>query len=240
MNLLLAISITVLFTFVVTRQYYSSLLKRGKRLSLENEQLMQNMRKLEEDTYSIMAEKDNIIKAKDLLIRALREVAEDEKNDSESMAKQYRYTGNMADFEKNAKAIMNIMKSASEIMKEQTALKDAIQKPSTNSLHSKYKNSLGIRYKELEDAKYDKLSQILKLGFDPDIKVLDENGNVKISKISDFVSDHNKENIKLDTNTELNSLLIDINERVITKGNKTFKLYTNKKEETDDRGTEKT
>ena len=81
------------------------------------------------------------------------------------------------------------MKRVKEITNEQLELYSASSGPQKNGLDGKYKNGLVGRIKELEEEKADILRSIIADGFDPDVTILDDDGQVVTKKLSEFMVD---------------------------------------------------
>jgi hypothetical protein len=84
-------------------------------------------------------------------------------------------------------SIVERLKQASEIGQKQLDLRDAASQPSKNQLHSKYKNGLVYEIQELEQQKAAILQSIINDGFDPSITIMDEDGERKEMKLSEFL-----------------------------------------------------
>ena len=72
-----------------------------------------------------------------------------------------------------------------EITREQFELFGSTQSPSTSALHSKHKNGIAGKLKELEEQKRTVMQSILDDGLDPEILVMDETGEKKSMKMSE-------------------------------------------------------
>ena len=85
------------------------------------------------------------------------------------------------------KTIKTTMQKVNELIAEQEQLLLQINKPSQNALHSKHKNSLITRLKQIDEEKYKLLNSILNAGFDPVIVMRDPDSdklvNVKLSEL---------------------------------------------------------
>jgi hypothetical protein len=82
-----------------------------------------------------------------------------------------------------------------EITKTQLDLFASTQLPSSSPSHSKYKNGIVGELKKLEEEKLEIMKSLLDEGIDPEVGVLDEDGNLKSSKMSEIVKKYtdNKE-----------------------------------------------
>jgi hypothetical protein len=65
------------------------------------------------------------------------------------------------------KSVLERLKKAGECTQEQNAIAAQHSMPSSNALHSKYKNQLASRFKQLEEEKLEILRSIVTDGFDP-------------------------------------------------------------------------
>jgi peptide deformylase len=83
--------------------------------------------------------------------------------------------------EDEQKAVGSRLQQVQQLTKEQFDLLAAIDQPSKNALHSKYKNDLNARVRELEEEKAKILASILKDGHNPKVSVLNADTNVKES-----------------------------------------------------------
>ncbi len=64
-------------------------------------------------------------------------------------------------------SVLDRLRQAAECVKEQGEIQAAHSMPNKNAVHSRYKNQLAARFKELEEKKHELLSSIVKDGFDP-------------------------------------------------------------------------
>jgi hypothetical protein len=80
------------------------------------------------------------------------------------------------------------LKKVREISVKQMELKGQIEMPQKNSLDGKYKNQLSEEIRVLEEEKINILNSILKDNIDPEILVLDEFGNTKTMKLSEYMN----------------------------------------------------
>lgn len=68
-------------------------------------------------------------------------------------------------------SVMRRLNEAAELTKQQNELAAASSLPSANALHSRHKNLMAARYKQLEDQKIAVLQSIVRDGFDPMVTV---------------------------------------------------------------------
>ena len=78
---------------------------------------------------------------------------------------------------------------ASDMAKAQMELEAAMEQPSKNALHSRYKNGLYSELQDMEQQKLDLLSTILAEGFDPMITVINKSGVKSEIPLSSYVND---------------------------------------------------
>lgn len=97
---------------------------------------------------------------------------------------------------KRNKEITALLKEATNIVRIQADISDAIQQPSKNAPHSRYKNQLLDDYKELEKKKIAIFESILSKGYDPTVTVY----NVDTQKTSDVKLSSLVESSKSKTN----------------------------------------
>lgn len=77
---------------------------------------------------------------------------------------------------------------AAELAQTQMAIREQLEMPSKNALHSKYKGDLVAEMHELEQHKIDLLRTILAEGFDPYISVVNESGHKEEIPLSSYVN----------------------------------------------------
>jgi hypothetical protein len=82
---------------------------------------------------------------------------------------------------------MSNFKEIDELTREQLDLFSATQSPSASASHSRYKNQISGRMKEIEEAKRELMQELLDMGLDPKVKVLDEEGKIKDMKLSEVL-----------------------------------------------------
>ena len=87
-------------------------------------------------------------------------------------------------------SVQSRLNEVHEIFAKQHALHAALDMPSKNATHSRYKNGLVGELKELEEKKYNILQSILKDGHDPIIGVVNEDGTKQDMKLSEFVAQY--------------------------------------------------
>lgn len=85
-------------------------------------------------------------------------------------------------------SVTSRMKKVKEITNEQLDIQSATSGPQKNAMHGKYKNGLTSRLKELEEQKNAILTSIVVDGFDPEITIMDEDGTVTTTKLSEFLA----------------------------------------------------
>lgn len=85
------------------------------------------------------------------------------------------------------KTVHSRLKRAAEISTKQLEIAQAIDQPSKNSLHSKYKNQLVGEVKELEKEKRALLRSIIQDGFDPDLTITNQNGEKEQISLSQYM-----------------------------------------------------
>jgi hypothetical protein len=78
---------------------------------------------------------------------------------------------------------------ASEIAQTQMTLRQQMDQPSKNALHSKYKNGIVSELHDLERQKLDLLRTVLAEGFDPSITVISESGVKEQMLLSKYVNE---------------------------------------------------
>lgn len=108
-----------------------------------------------------------------------------------------------------------------EITKLQLDLVGAIDQPSKNALHSRYKNGLNEEIKLLEEEKLEILKSILRDGFDPVITVVSESQQESI-KLSEYMAKHGF-NLESDSSKTVEST----SSAVATEENKPIKRVGN-------------
>lgn len=83
-----------------------------------------------------------------------------------------------------------MMDKVRELTLEQLDLRGQLDQPQKNALHGKHKNSISARIKELEEEKLSLLRQVLASGYDPLIGTIDENGDIKKMKLSEYMAEY--------------------------------------------------
>lgn len=88
------------------------------------------------------------------------------------------------------------LKEAGDMTKEQNDIMTASSQPSSNALHSRHKNGLIARYKELEKLKMEVLTSIIKEGHDPMVTVFNaqtnQNEELPLSQFLNAITGNNK------------------------------------------------
>lgn len=85
-------------------------------------------------------------------------------------------------------SIKDRLTKAQEMTQRQFDILAAMDAPSKNSLHSRYKNQLSQEVRELETEKSSILRSIINDGFDPEITILNEKGQKEKLKLSEYLS----------------------------------------------------
>ncbi len=85
------------------------------------------------------------------------------------------------------KTVHSRLKRAAEISAKQLDIAQAIDQPSKNSLHSKYKNQLVGEVKDLEKEKRSILRSIIQDGFDPDLTITNQTGEKEQISLSQYM-----------------------------------------------------
>jgi gas vesicle protein len=85
--------------------------------------------------------------------------------------------------------VITRMKKVKDITNEQLELYNQSSGPQKNALDGKYKNGLVGRIKVLEEEKSSLLRSIIEDGFDPDVTILSDDGEVVTKKLSEFMAD---------------------------------------------------
>lgn len=83
-----------------------------------------------------------------------------------------------------------MMDKVRELTLEQLDLRGQLDQPQKNALHGKHKNGISARIKELEEEKLSLLRQVLASGYDPSIGTIDENGEIKKMKLSEYMAEY--------------------------------------------------
>lgn len=91
------------------------------------------------------------------------------------------------------------MKMIKEITKSQLEMQSKAEGPQRNSLDGKYKNGLSREIQRMEEEKTELMKSILSSGFDPEVKILNSEGEVQSMKLSEFLA-----NSGIKTSTEKN------------------------------------
>lgn len=123
---------------------------------------------------------NRVIKRNRQLPPTPRERFEENKKQAEDFVKDHSKE-EMMDVVKKMRQVETITKMQQELMGQ-------IQSPSKNSMHSRHKNSLGSKVKELEQEKYDILSSVVDSGYDPVIVAIDPStGEPTETRLSDYL-----------------------------------------------------
>lgn len=82
------------------------------------------------------------------------------------------------------------LRKVQEITNEQLNMQSYTERPQKNSLDGKHKNRTINEMKRLEEEKREILQSILDDGFDPSISAIDETGEVKSMKLSEYMMEY--------------------------------------------------
>lgn len=82
------------------------------------------------------------------------------------------------------------LKRVQEITQEQMDIQSYAERPQKNSLDGKYKNRSINEMERLDEEKQEILMSILRDGMDPSIGVIDDAGQVKSMKLSEYVAEY--------------------------------------------------
>jgi len=96
-----------------------------------------------------------------------------------------------------------MMDKVRELTLEQLDLRGQLDQPQKNALHGKHKNSISARIKELEEEKLSLLRQVLASGYDPLIGTIDENGDIKKMKLSEYMAEYDLLDKEVDDKSKL-------------------------------------
>lgn len=128
------------------------------------------------------------------------------------------------ELESKKASIKEKLLKASDITKAQMSLRDQIELPSKNALHSRHKVGLMYELRDLEKEKIDILKSILLEGYDPMVTVLSPSGTREELALSTYVNNSEQELAQfeeVENNLEKeNSKPKNINKFVVYKGGK--------------------
>lgn len=120
----------------------------------------------------------------------------------------------------SADTVSDRLKKVKELTNQQLNLQSQAEIPQKNGLDGRYKNGLIKEVKRLEEEKTEILKSIITDGFDPSITTLDESGEVKQMKLSEFMANMGITMPKSETEKKLDQALDNVRKFTVHRGGK--------------------